>query len=97
MEHIIVIREYMATPIFCSNDDNMGHVDVDALPVTDELKNKLKLWHADYQSTFDENYPPNSGFICRDADQAHIERGRQLAEQLRIELGEGYKVEYSAS
>lgn len=89
-----VASEYLAGPIFCPDPDRMGHVDIDDLPVSQELKAEIRAWDVEYQATFNSDYPPDSGFSSPEAELRHKAQGGQLAKKLQHELGYGYMVEY---
>ena len=86
--------EYMAEPVFCGDVDRMGHIDTDDLPVSDDLKKDLHAWNDEYQSTFDDSYPPDSGFSLPELELAHVIKGAELAERLQVEMGADYDVAY---
>ncbi|WP_312381746.1 hypothetical protein [Stutzerimonas balearica] len=86
--------EYLAGPIFCSEPDAMGHIDVDDLPLSQELKSEITVWDSEYQATFNSDYPPDSGFGSPEVELRHIAEGQQLAEKMQQELGGEYKVDY---
>jgi hypothetical protein len=90
-----LVKEYLATPIFCANPEIMGHLEVDVLPITDSLKDDLKNWYNQYQATFFDDYPPDSRFSSPYLEAMHAKIGEDLAKKLRIELGDGYSVEYN--
>lgn len=96
MIHLKFAKEYMAGPIFCSDPDNMGHIELIDLPISDDLRSAISLWNDEYQDTFNNEYPPDSGFNNPKVDRNHVERGRKLAEMLQNELGPEYRVEYQA-
>lgn len=95
MINLRLTTEYMATPIFCTDPEEMGHLDVDDLPISDALKKNLKNWYQEYQSTFNEEHPQNSGFCSLQMAIVHAKKGESIAKQMQIELGENYRVEYS--
>lgn len=72
----------------------MGHVDVDDLPLSQELKSKIIEWDGKYQSTFNSDYPPDSGFTSSEAKLQHASEGEQLAKSIQQELEGSYTVEY---
>lgn len=86
--------EYLAGPIFCPEPDSMGHIDVDDLPLSQELKAEITAWDSEYQATFNGDYPPDSGFGSPEVELRHIAEGEELAKKLQEELGGGYMVEY---
>lgn len=94
MINLRLAKEYMADPIFRSDVDHMGHVEIDDLPISYELKADLRSWNNEYQSTFVSDDPPSSGFESPELSEKHIEKGRTLADRLRKELGPSYNLEY---
>ncbi|MDF3842023.1 hypothetical protein P3W55_09890 [Pseudomonas citronellolis] len=86
--------EYLAGPIFCPDPDIMGHIDIDDLPLSQELKAEITAWDSEYQATFNSEYPPDSGFSSPEVAFRYIVEGQQLAKKIQQELGGGYAVEY---
>jgi hypothetical protein len=72
----------------------MGHVDVEGLPLSQELKTKVSEWDRKCQSTFNSDYPPDSGFSSPEAELQHAAEGEQLAKMIQQELQGSYSVEY---
>ncbi len=87
-------KEYMAGPLFCPDPERMGHVDIDELPISLALKSQILAWDCEYQETFNEDYPPDSGFSSPEAERKHVAEGARIAKSLQQELGEDYTVEY---
>lgn len=94
MIRLRLANEYLTEPIFCPDLNAMGHVDVDELPLSQELKAEIAAWDSEYQATFNGEYPPDSGFSSPEVELQHMAVGQQLAKRLQQELGEGYAVEY---
>lgn len=69
MIRLRLTSEYLAGPIFCPDPDRMGHVDIEDLPLSQELKAQISEWDSRYQSTFNSDYPPDSGFASPDAEE----------------------------
>ena len=87
-------NEYLAGPIFCPDLGNMGHIEVNDLPISNQLKFEIIEWDKNYQATFNSDYPPDSGFGSHEAELLHVAEGRKLAKRLQEELGSGYIIEY---
>jgi hypothetical protein len=94
MIRLRLTNEYLAGPIFCPELDKMGHVDIEDLPLSQELKAKISEWDSKYQSTFNSDYPPESGFTSPVAELQHAAEGEQLAKLIQQELAGSYTVEY---
>lgn len=86
--------EYLAGPIFCPDPDRMGHIDIEDLPLSQELRAKIRKWDGEYQATFNSDYPPDSSFTTHEVELRHIAEGIQLAKLIQQELESGYSVEY---
>lgn len=94
MKRIILATEFLSTSLFCPDLDSMGHVDMENLPISSDLKIELALWNDEFQKTFDSCYPPDSSFPTPELAETHAGRGRELAKRLQEELGDDYLVEY---
>lgn len=71
----------------------MGHVDIEDLPLSQELRARIIVWDGEYQATFNSDYPPDSGFSTSEAQLRHMAEGEQLAKSIQHELGSSYTVE----
>ena len=87
-------NEFLAYPIFCPDLEKMGHVAINDLPITECLKSDLRAWDEAYQSTYNDTYPPDSGFASHELLEAHWRQGEELLKRLQVELGDGYRIEY---
>ena len=94
MINIRLALEYLAPPIFCSDKERMGHIELDDLTISENLKSAIQAWDDKYQATLDHDYPPDSCFKTPEEAQKHVQEGHELAVRLQQELGDGYKVEY---
>jgi len=94
MIRLRLTSEYLAGPIFCSDQDRMGHIDIEDLPISQKLKAKIREWDDAYQATFNNEYPPDSGFATPDAQLRHQDEGRRLVKLIREELDGIYTIEY---
>lgn len=72
----------------------MGHVDIEDLPLSQELRAKINEWDGEYQATFNSDYPPDSGFTTPEAELRHIAEGEQLVKSIQQELEGTYTIEY---
>jgi hypothetical protein len=94
MINLRLANEYLAGPVFCPDLDQMGHVDIEDLPVSRSLSDKIRMWDDEYQSTFNDEYPPDSGFCSPQEKVRHVNEGCLLAQEMQAELGDSYKIEY---
>lgn len=76
----------------------MGHragvVDVQELPITDELRNDIKRWADVYADTLEDNDPVVSGFESDEARDKYDAEGRVLWKRLQEELSPDWDVYY---
>jgi hypothetical protein len=59
------------------------------------LVSDFNEWTAAYDATFNEEYPPDSGFADQAAENAFLADGRRLAGRLAQELGAEAQVDYA--
>lgn len=85
---------YMEEAIMVKGDDIFRHQDIDDLPVSAELKSKLRDWDDEYQNTLDQNDPLGSGFPSSKDEHLHNQTGAELSQLLQAELGAAYNVKY---
>lgn len=85
---------YGAPPIFNPDVDEMGYVELSDLHVSPHLLAQLVEWNREFQRTFSDDYPPDSGFNSEDDRNRHNARGAELAALLQQELGAGVRIEF---
>lgn len=95
MINLRVITSFLNTSVvFCGDPERMGFWEIDELPISDNLKNDLKVWNNEFQKIYNEAYPPDSKFPTDEAERLHIIQGEKLTDRLQAELGDEYKVTY---
>jgi hypothetical protein len=85
---------YGAPPIFNTDVDEMGYTEPSELHLSPHLLARLDEWNDEFQQTFSDDYPPDSGFISEDDRTRHNARGSELATLLQQELGESVRIEF---
>jgi hypothetical protein len=60
---------------------------LDHLQISDGLSKDLRMWLNDFLDTFNEDYPPDSGFSTPAESHAFLVRGRTLTERFAKEIG----------
>jgi len=85
---------YGAPPIFNPDVDEMGYIEPSDLHLSPHLLTQLEEWNAEFQQTFFEDYPPDSGFKSEDDRNRHNAHGADLATLLQRELGAGVRIEF---
>lgn len=77
-----------------SKEDVFSYITPQDLKLGHVLITKLKDWDVLYQGTFNENYPPDSGFANKNERKKFEEKGLELWQDLIIELPSTIKVIY---
>ncbi len=85
---------YGAPPIFNSDLEQMGYIDPSELNLPDSLCKAINTWTQEFQETFCEDYPPESGFDSLEKRTLHNSRGRELALLLQKTLGDDTLVRF---
>jgi hypothetical protein len=85
---------YGAPPIFNPDVEDMGCTEPSDLHASPHLLALLEEWHIEFQQTFSDDYPPDSGFNSEDDRNRHNMRGTELATLLQQELGAGVRIEF---
>ncbi|MDQ2852895.1 MAG: hypothetical protein M3Y49_19580 [Actinomycetota bacterium] len=89
---LLLMADYLADPVWYRSSSGTGEcmVSLDRLPLSAELKSRLRAWAGRYDALMDTGYEWSSR-----SDEDDWERdGRVLLETLREELGRGYDVQY---
>jgi hypothetical protein len=79
---------YCAPPVFLADVENMGYLEVEDLSIPQALVAEIRAWDAEFQRTFNDEYPPDSGFHTAEDLAAHN------AEKLRNVLGSEAEIEF---
>lgn len=91
-QRLKLMADYGCTVLWHADDDKVGPVDVDTLPLSSNLREALGKWAEWYDSTLDQEYPPNSGFGTPEEAATFEAEGRRLWRELTNELGKEYKI-----
>jgi hypothetical protein len=81
MINLRLVNEYLSPSLFFPDLEKMGHIDIDDLPISRGLKDELFLWDKEYQATFNDDYPPDSGFSSIEDEIRHKNVGVMLAKK----------------
>jgi hypothetical protein len=80
-----LMAEYECHPLWWWETD-IGNVDPAELPLPEGLRSELLSWASWYDSTLDQDYPPESGFKSEEDRLAFDREGRRLWRRLQHEL-----------
>jgi hypothetical protein len=95
MKKIKIMPEYGCSPLWLYDSKiPTKNLDVSELPISESLKNDIQIWANTFESTFDEAYPPDSGFSNDSDAEAFETSGIHIWENLLKEMSSYYKVSY---
>ncbi len=95
MKKIKIMPEYGCSPLWLYDGINLvKNLDIAELAISESLKNDIQLWADNYESTFDEDYPPNSGFLNDSDTEAFETAGIHIWESLLKEMSSYCLVSY---
>ena len=86
--------EYGAPPIFNPSVDDMGHVPIEDLRLSPQLSEMIINWDNQFQLTFNDDCPQESGFKSFEDLLTHNQHGKMLASLLEKELGDNVRIEF---
>jgi hypothetical protein len=92
MKNIKLMADYQCYPLWNMSVGDFGDVNPDDLPISQDLKNELAAWALAFDETLNMDYPPDSGFVSKEAEEKFKREGYSLAERLSIELGPEFTV-----
>jgi hypothetical protein len=92
-----VRADFQCYPIWKDDDGLWLDIDPASLSISEGLAADFQAWAAAYDATFNEEYPPDSGFADQAAEQAFLATGRELSNRLAAELGGDAQVEYAGA
>lgn len=93
MKKIRLMPDYFCSPIWHNDEIEVGNIDLDELPISNQLKKELLSWADLFDKGLNMDDPSNSYWEEFDYEQ-FISMGRSLLLKLRTELGFKYQVDY---
>ncbi|WP_220702065.1 hypothetical protein [Cupriavidus plantarum] len=92
MRVIKLMADYQCFPLWEASPGEVGNIDPDEFPISQELKARLASVARQYDETLNMDYPPDSGFKNSEAEAKFKQEDCCLAGQLRTELGPQYEI-----
>ena len=89
---IKLMPEFMCDPIWYDGGPEVGPISPFDLPISRSLAQAVSDWDNKYQKTYNDSYPPDSGFSSPENEEAFYREGETLVEKLQEELGANYRV-----
>jgi hypothetical protein len=94
MKMIKLMADYYSFPLWENSPGEVGNIDPQSLPLSEELKERLDNWSEKYDSILNNEDPTASGFATKENEFNFIREGSELANSLQMELGDSYQVTY---
>lgn len=91
---IFLMPEYGCDPIWIEEQGIKKNITSDLLPIKSELIQQITEWNDKFQATFNDEYPPESGFLTISEKNTFNQEGCQLTMLLKENLSEAYIIEY---
>lgn len=92
MRTIKLMADYECFPLWEASPGDVGNIDPDSLPVSEDLRVRLMSWAEKFDSTLNMNDPLNSGFADEEEEINFKKAGQELGEHLQEELGSEFVV-----
>ena len=87
MRAIKVMPEHGCFPLWHNEENEVGNIDPESLPISSLLTSQLNDWAAEYEATLNQEYPPESCFSSKEIEVKFLAKGYELASALKTELG----------
>ena len=91
---IKVMAEYACYPLWHADGPDCGAVYDIPLGITKELKDRIDNWQIKYDSTLNQDYPPESSFKSQKEEIEFEKEGLFIWKELKKQLGPKYKITY---
>jgi hypothetical protein len=92
MKTIKLMADYGCFPLWHVSGEEVGDIDPNDLPLSQELRRRLADWAHTFDQTLNQDYPPDSGFKSEADEVEFKQQAIRLAEQLREELGAEFEI-----
>lgn len=96
MNQLKIMPEFGCYPLW-KKDDTEGifeNIPLDTLMISENLRNLIQEWDNRFQGTYNDDYPPDSGFISKEEANQFEKEGIEIWNRLRNELSKSYEVSY---
>lgn len=92
MKHLKISPEYQCSPLWTSEDgETYEHLEINDSPFDEDLKNKLFKWAEKFESTLNQDYPPDSGFASGCEEREFENQGLEIWKQISKGYSECFK------
>jgi len=96
MRLIKIMPEYGTNPLWLKEeiDSPFSNISGEELKLSVSLIEKIKNWDFVFQNTLNEDYPPDSGFVSKEAEAVFEHEGIRIWELVKLELPSDADVVY---
>ncbi|HEC1651981.1 TPA: hypothetical protein R1156_003968 [Yersinia enterocolitica] len=94
MRKIKLMADYQCHPLWDVSPEDYRDISPEELPISSELKYRLREWAERYDAILNINDPASSGFESKEEEKQFIEDGHKLVRLLQEELGDSYNITY---
>lgn len=89
-----LMAEYGCYPIWERTETGSDNIDPSDLPISFSLQETLTDWMRQFDATFNQDDPYQSGFHTTEAQIAFKTEGEKLLGKLKMELGDSYAIDF---
>lgn len=91
---IKLMADYQCWPIWHYDNERVGNINPQDLPISQELKSELNTWQREYDETLNQEDPVNSGFKSKIDEENWGKQRFEIWQKLKKELRFKYEVFY---
>lgn len=96
MQTLKIAPEYFCSPLWIkrSGEDVFIPILPHEIHLSQSLSDRIIEWDDKYQATFNDTYPPESGFKNADDEAAYRQEGMDIRKEITGQLSEEWMIEY---
>lgn len=95
MKRLKLLAEYDCWPVWDISGDDTKDINPRLLNISSELVDLLNEWASDFETTFDDEYPPDSGFSSEEKEKEFLRKGDIIFQLLKEQLSGDTEVIYN--
>lgn len=89
-----MMAEFHCWPLWHVGPRDVGNIDPETLPISEDLKHALSDWATRWDEILDDAYPPDSAFPSQEAEEKFHADGLEIFNRLQLQLDCGYLLKY---
>lgn len=94
MRKIKLMADYDCFPLWEASKDKLENIDPNSLKISGDLKESLYRWGKAYDTTLNQDYPPDSGFTTEREAEKFEQEGRRIFNELKRQFMDGFEFSY---